>query len=286
MKTALIILLAGSGFICTAQKDGPKEFTEHVVKEFTLNSRVSASTLYIYNFSGFIKVEGTSGNKVIIEMDKTISAENNVDLETGKKEFRFEYGQTGDSIIAYLAEPFDTRPRRNNNTNHYDPPYEFNADFTVKVPSDMNLYVSTIMGGVIEVSNVGGKLHINNVNESISIKDAKALTFAHTVNGDINVTYVTNPVEESSYRTINGDIRISYRPELSADIKFKSMNGDLFTDFEDVELLPVTATRVKEKKGGNMIYKLDKTTTVRFGKGGKIFTFETLNGDVFIKKQS
>jgi hypothetical protein len=64
------------------------------------------------------------------------------------------------------------------------------------------------------------------------------------------------------------------------------MNGDLFTDFDDAQLLPVSATKVKEKRGEGMIYKLNKTTTVRIGKGGRTFSFETLNGDVFIKKQS
>jgi DUF4097 and DUF4098 domain-containing protein YvlB len=286
MKIALMILLAGSGLICSARNDSSKEYKEQVIKEFTLSADASATTFYIYNFSGFIKVEGTSGNKVVIEIEKTLSAETSADLETGKKEFRFEYGQTGDSIIVYQAEPFDMRPRRNNNSNHYDPPYEFSANFTVKVPSGINLSVSTLMGGVIDVNNVGGILHVNNVNESISIKNAKAETFAHTVNGDVNVTYVTNPVKESSYRTINGDIRISYRPQLSADISFKSMNGDLFTDFDDAQLLPVSATKVKEKRGEGMIYKLNKTTTIRIGKGGRTFSFETLNGDVFIKKQS
>ena len=65
------------------------------------------------------------------------------------------------------------------------------------------------------------------------------------------------------------------------------MHGDLFTDFPDAELLPASATKVQEKHGGGgQVYKLNTITAVRFGKGGKTFKFETLNGDVYIKKQS
>jgi hypothetical protein len=64
------------------------------------------------------------------------------------------------------------------------------------------------------------------------------------------------------------------------------MHGDFYTDFHEVELLPATVTKVKEKKGEGIVYKLNTTTAVRFGKGGKIFKFETLNGNVYIKKQS
>lgn len=106
------------------------------------------------------------------------------------------------------------------------------------------------------------------------------------MNGDVTVTYLTNPPEESSYYTINGNISITFQPGLSADLQFKSMHGDFFTDFPQVELLPASVIRVKEDKGEGTVYKLSTRTAVRFGKGGKIFKFETLNGDVYIKKQS
>jgi hypothetical protein len=156
----------------------------------------------------------------------------------------------------------------------------------VKVPFGMNLHISTVNDGIITVNNVIGTLHINNVNEEISIKNATGTTYAHTVNGDVSVSYQANPPEECSYYTINGNINISYQPGLSADLQFKSMHGDFFTDFPEAELLPASVTKVKEKKGNSIVYKLNTTTSVRFGKGGRTFKFETLNGNVYIKKQS
>jgi DUF4097 and DUF4098 domain-containing protein YvlB len=190
--------------------------------------------------------------------------------------------------MVYIAEPYDSRPHRNwqNNDDRSEIEYQYSVDFTVKVPFGMNLHISTVNDGIISVNNVSGTLHVNNVNEEITIKNAKGTTFAHTVNGDVSVNYITNPPDESSYYTINGNIRVTYQPDLSADLHFKSMNGDFYTDFPEVQLLPASVTKVKEKKGDGFVYKLNTTTAVRMGKGGKTFKFETLNGNVYIKKQS
>jgi len=75
----------GMGIICAIPKADAREFKEHMSKEFTLSDDAGRSTLFIYNISGFIKVEGYAGNKVLLEMDKTISADNEKDLEIGKE---------------------------------------------------------------------------------------------------------------------------------------------------------------------------------------------------------
>lgn len=287
MKKVIVALLMGMGVLCSITSLNAKEFKEHVTREFTITGDASGATLFIYNISGFIKVEGYSGNKVLLEMDKTITADDEKTLEAGKNEFKLSFSQLSDSIIAYISSPYDSRPHRHWQENdRVDIDYEYKVDFTVKVPMNMNLHISTVNDGIITVNNVGGMLHVNNVNEEISIKNAKGTTSAHTVNGDVTVSYLTNPADESSYSTINGDIKVNYQPDLSADLQFKSMNGDFYTDFPSVQKLPASVNKVQEKKGDGLVYKLNSTTAVRFGKGGKTFKFETLNGNVYIKKQS
>ncbi len=288
MKKAIVTLLMGLGIIYAVPKANAREFKEHMSKEFTLSSDAGKSTMFIYNITGFIKVEGYAGNKVLLEMDKTITADDEKNLETGKKEFRLAFDERTDTIMVYIAEPYDSRPHRNwqYNDDRSEIEYQYSVDFTVKVPFGMNLHISTVNDGIISVNNVSGTLHVNNVNEEITINNAKGTTFAHTVNGDVSVNYITNPPDESSYYTINGNIRVTYQPDLSADLHFKSMNGDFYTDFPEVQLLPASVTKVKEKKGDGFVYKLNTTTAVRMGKGGKTFKFETLNGNVYIKKQS
>jgi hypothetical protein len=288
MKKIIVILLAGIGIFCSMPEAKAREFTEHLNKEFIITGNASGSMLFIYNISGFIKVEGYQGNKILLEMDKTISADNDKDLEAGKKEFRLAFDQKNDTVMAYIAEPYDSRPHRNwqYNDDRHEIDYDYRVDFTVKVPFGMNIHISTVNDGIITVNNVSGTLHVSNVNELILIKNAKGTTYAHTVNGDVTVNYLTNPPEESSYYTINGNIRVSYQPGFSADLQFKSMNGDFFTDFPDIEKLPAAVTKEKANKEAGSVYKINAVTKVRFGKGGKTFKFETLNGNVYIKKQS
>lgn len=287
MKNIIVTLIMGMGIICSLPKANAKEFKEHMSKEFTVAGNASRTYLFIYNISGFIKVEGYAGNKVLLEMDKTILAHDDKQLELGKKEFKLGFFQQQDTVMAYIAEPFDSRPRKNwQHNDNRDIDYHYKVNFTVKVPYGTNLHISTVNEGVVTVENVSGTLDINNVNGGITVKNAKSTTRAHTVNGDVTVDYLNNPVEASSYYTINGTIRVNYQPGLSADCTFKSMNGEFFTDFTDTQQLPAKVTKVESKKGKGSVYKIDKITTVRFGKGGRTFNFETLNGNVYIKKQS
>jgi DUF4097 and DUF4098 domain-containing protein YvlB len=149
----------------------------------------------------------------------------------------------------------------------------------------MHLHVSTVNDGEVMVQDVSGSLRAYNVNGAITLRNVKGTTKARTVNGNVEATYLASPPEASSYNTINGDIKVTYPANLSADVHFKSMHGELFTDFPEVETLPVQVTQNKQSTGSGTKYKLTKDTAVRLGKGGKDFRFETLNGDVTIKQQ-
>lgn len=288
MKTKFIPFMAGMALYCVCTSVKAQEYKEHLHKEFAFQKDASAITVAIYNINGSVKVEGYSGDKVMLEIDETISAKTDAMLETGKKEFKLEFKQMGDTIIAYIAEPIDSRPNRNWNRNRdgWHVGYHYNLEFSVKVPFNVNLDVSTVNGGNVNVQDVAGILNVHNVNGSITVANAKSATNARTVNGNVVVNYVSNPTDESSYNTINGDIRINYQKDLSADMQFKSMHGDFYTDFADASAMPIQAIKNVEKIANGTVYKLNKTTTFRFGAGGKIFRFETLNGNVYIKRQS
>jgi hypothetical protein len=269
----------------------PEQFKEHISKQYTLQKTASAYVT-IYNLEGSIKVEGYAGDKVLIEVDKTISAKDKDILEQGKREVIVEFEQIGDSVIAYLKEPWDTRPhdwrddRDNSWNNRRRIEYNCALQFVVKVPFNVNLRVSTVNDGEVVVKDVAGKLDVSNVNGGIEIVNAKGTTHATTVNGDLTVNYVTNPPASSSFYTLNGKLTATFQSNLSADLSFKSMNGAFYTDFENTEVLPPVVTKNQESKGKGTIYKLNKDTQLRIGTGGKQFKFETLNGNIYIKKQS
>ena len=292
MNRLIIPLLGGLGLVCgclspvEAQRPA---FSQHQTREFALPN-ATGGVLALYNLDGFVHVQGYAGQKVVVDVDETISADDSAALEAGKKELRIAFDQSGDSIIVYTAEPYDTRPHRrwtyydDRDRNEID--YRYSLSYTVKVPFGINLIVSTVNNGDIDVQDVTGSLKVNNVNGPVSIKNAKGVTNARTINGNLTVSYTSVPPDGSKYYTLNGALTVTYPADLSADLQFKSMNGRFYTDFPQVEILPVTVTKNTQPRDGGTVYKLDIDKRVRIGSGGKLFRFETMNGNIYIKKQS
>jgi hypothetical protein len=283
MKRLLIPVFAGVG-LCFAQISArAQEYKTHISKEFTYQKGMVG----IYNLFGSVRVEGYAGTKVLIEADETISAEDQQTLEEGKKEFKLEFEQKPDSILAYISEPWDTRPHQHYGyrNDRHNIEYRVKLEFVVKVPFNVDLAASTVNEGNVYVKNVYGSLKINNVNGAIEIVNAKGTTIAHTVNGGVTANYLALPPDASSYYSINGELKVTYPKGLAADVSFKSMNGEFYTDFQNVEVMPSKVTKSESKNGNGTTYKLSKNSDIRFGAGGKLFKFETLNGNVYIKKQ-
>jgi hypothetical protein len=288
MKRYIIPVVAGLAISCAQLKAQSQESKEQISKVFSLPNGAGASVLVIHNINGFINVEGSADNKVSFDVDKRITANDKPALDKGRQEFKLMLEQKGDTIMAYIAEPFDSRPNRNNRRNQDDRriDYDFTLNFTVKIPRQMNVNVTTINRGDVIVKDVVGALRVRNINGAISLTNARGATDVHTINGDVTANYLASPPEKSSYYTLNGNIRVSYPANLSADMQFKTFQGEFYTDFPSAEILPVQVVKNQERKGDKTVYKLDKTTAIRVGTGGKTFRFETFNGSVYIKKQS
>lgn len=284
MKKLLLPILMGLG-LCLVQIEAraQHEAKQHISKQFTLGKGVVA----VYNVFGSVNVEGYSGDKVIMEIDQTISAKDDATLAEGKRDFKLAFDEKADTVMAYIAAPYDSRPhvRYGDWEDHKHIEYKYELNFTIKVPFNMSLKVSTVNDGNISIKNVYGSLHIRNVNGGIEIENAKGATYAHTVNGPVTVNYLSVPPDESSYYTINGTVKVTYPASLAADLEFKSMNGQFYTDFDNVEVLPGKVTKTEGKGKSGTTYKLSKNSDVRVGAGGKLFKFETLNGNIYIKKQ-
>src|SRR3569833_4356638 len=105
MKKILIPVLAGVG-LCLAQFAAKAQsYKTHVSKAFDMTKGVVG----IFNMDGSIKVEGYAGSKVMIEIDETITGENQAALEEGKRDFKLGFDQKGDRLAVYTAYTYDTR---------------------------------------------------------------------------------------------------------------------------------------------------------------------------------
>lgn len=282
MKKILSLLLVGMILSCTNSPAQKQLFKEHITKEFSVNS--AATTLNVYNIDGFIKVEGYAGNKIILEIDKTISGKTDKIIEQGKSEFKLNFEQKNDEITAYISEPYDSRPNINHHNKDLHIEYNVQVNYTIKVPYSTNLKVSTINNGDVSVLDVKGEIKANNINGAITLKNISKAYDVHTINGNVDINYVTLPPDNAKYYTLNGDLTVTYPANLSADCSFKSFQGEFYTDFPEVAVMPSKIKKIVEKDGERTRHKLEKGSNIKIGNGGLKLHFETFNGNIYIKK--
>ncbi len=283
LKYTLIMLF------CVSQIHAQKA-VETITKEVSFKNTSAENIFVARNINGSINLEAYNGTSIKIEVKKTISADAKADLEKGKKELQIKIIEQDHKIVLRPDAPFicfdSAYHGMNVNMGRHGSrvPYDFELEYTIKVPKNLSIDVSTINDGDVAVRDVQAQIiKVGNINGSISLSNVAGATEAHTINGTIDVTYAKNPLKKSSYSTINGDITINYLKSLTADVAFESMHGDLYTDFTVTDYISKAKKNSATKKRG-VKYSYKSTPLVRIGSGGPRFNFKTLNGDVSIKK--
>lgn len=274
-------------------------YEEKITKELTFEKKSPDNTLMIFNLNGDVKVEGYSGDKIVIEVNKKIRAKTEERLTLGKTEIQLGVLDRADTLMLYVAgvcTEFGKTPRNQGNGRRWggygynwncgggncNKPYDYAMDFTIRVPANVNVLASTINDGDIDVQNVSSFLHANNVNGHIRLRNISGRTEATTVNGDVDLDYSKNPTSECRYYTLNGDINAFFVKGLAANVAFESFNGDFYTNVNELETMPLQVQRNDTGKG--MKYKLGGSL-FKVGKGGVFLDFETFNGDVILKEK-
>jgi DUF4097 and DUF4098 domain-containing protein YvlB len=296
MKTIITLSLALAWASVSAQS-----FSEKINKEFVFEKKSPDNTLFIANINGDVNVVGYTGDKIIVEVEKTITAKTESRLEAGKQDLKLQSIDRADTIILYIEDGCasfgrTSQGRKNNgwhrdgwgynwncNQGNCDRPYDYKMDFTVKVPSNVNLRISTINDGDLSVEKVSGIVKADNVNGSIKLTNLAREASASTINGDVDIEYVNNPNKDCRFYSLNGDINALFVKGLAANLSFESFNGAFYTNIDRIEPLPV---KVEQSTNGNKGVKF-KVNGNRYqvGNGGALLDFETFNGNVYLKEK-
>ncbi len=298
MKNWLYLSLVALLSACQLTAQAPAtERRETIKKEITLDD-VKEAKLYIRNISGSLDVQGYDGNKIILEVKKTLKVKSADKLEATWAETELGIVQKGNAVLLYPKSPCTNPAISEVDPDDWDEwnqlyvnncrwKYEGNTkfDFVVKVPKQLTLSIATVNDGNIVVKEVSGKLNVNNVNGSIKLENIAGATQARTVNGDVDLDYTQNPNDDSYYYTLNGNINANFKKGLSSNLFFKSFNGDFYTELDDniMEPLPVMVEKAKENKG--VKYKVGGKAGIKVRNGGPKLDFETFNGDVYVKER-
>jgi hypothetical protein len=278
LVTALVFL----GFILLAH-EYPVEKKEEIQKTLKFADPAKAKEVLVDNIFGSIRVQGYSGNEVLLVAHKTIKARNQDKLQKALEEVKLDLTEKGNTVDIFVDGPFRCHDRRGH-SEWRDPGYEVQYDFELRVPFQTNLDISTVNQGDIEVGKVEGEFEVSNVNGKIRMSDVAGSGEAQTVNGEVQVIFARSPGGNCEFKTVNGEVDLSFPGDLSADFRMKTFNGEIYSDFPVTHLTAAPAKKEQEK--GKFVYKSDRFFGVRTGKGGPEIKLDTLNGDIYIRKRT
>ena len=298
MKTGILItILTGTLTQACAQT-----FTDKITRELSFEKKGTNNTLMIFNINGDVKVEGYTGDKVIIEVTKKINGKTQARLDKGKEEIQLGVLDRADTLLVYVAGVCNEFGRIKNKRDHWqskwngwgynwndcgsgshrcDKDYDYKMDFTIKVPSAISVFASTVNDGDVDITNISGYLLVDNINGSIRLKNISGATNASTINGSVDLDYSSNPPGDSRYYSLNGDINANFVKGLGAQLTFKSFNGDFYSSLDDIS--PMAVVVEKYAKGDGIRYRVNGNR-YKVRQGGPLLDFETFNGNVYLKE--
>lgn len=281
-------LLVCTMIISLPQSAVSQDFSQTIEQKAIFKDPGNAeNTLKVFNISGSVTITGYEGNEIQLSAIQEIEGTER-EIELAKEELSLRVEQEDDLVLVYLEAPFIKLRREDGRIsyrmNRWDEDYKFLFDINIRVPKNTHVHASTINRGVVRVENMLKTVKASNVNGEVQLNKIAGSTEAHTVNGDITASYIQSPEEDSEFQTINGTIEVNYPPDLSADIRFKSMHGDLYTDFSNTTRLKTEVKKHSSSRNGKTTFRLDRFSPLRIGNGGPVFSFEVLNGDVYVKQ--
>ena len=231
----------------------------------------------VKNIIGPIRVTGHDANRVEMHATETVRGDLQSDIERARAEMQLRT-ESEPGRVAFRVRPIDEDgDRRNWGWDNYSIEY----DIEVRVPRGATLDVATVNDGDVTVEDVNGEFDLKNVNGAVRLVRAGGSGSIHTVNGDVDALFARSPSEPTSFRTVNGELDVTFPANLSAELAFHTMQGDVLTDF-DVESLSAPPDVRRDR--GRYVMRTNRNSTFRVGTGGERHTFNTLNGDILVRK--
>ena len=231
----------------------------------------------VKNIIGPIHVTGHDANRVEMHATETVRGDLQADIERARAEMQLRT-ETEPGRVAFRVRNIDgDSGRRNSNWDNYSIAY----DIELRVPRGATLEISTVNDGDVTVEDVIGEFDLKNVNGAVRLVRAGGGGSIHTVNGDVDASFARSPSEATSFHTVNGEVDVTFPANLSAELAFHTLQGDVFTDF-DVESL--SAPPEVRRDRGRYVMNTNRNSAFRVGTGGERHTFNTLNGDILVRK--
>lgn len=280
-RTAWLLGAALAASVPTLAADHPLRWEETTTRLLAFEDPQAGRLLVVDGLWGGIRVVGSDGDEVEVVVHHAVRADDDAAVARARREVTLETRRDGGRIELLVDGPFRELGHRAWRWNEWNPDFEAVFDFEIKVPRRTDLDLRTVLDGNVVVEGVAGRLELENVVGDVVVRAVSpSAGRLETVSGGLRAELASSPVEAMRFETVSGDIEVTFPSDLDADARLESRWGELYSEFE-VEMLPVRPV-VKETDGG---WTLEEATpAVRIGRGGVQLSFETLSGDIYLKK--
>jgi len=286
MRRITLYPTLGLLFIAACGAAAARGADDRIVETRTLRESVplhgdAPCTVRVENVFGAVRVVGHESPVVEVVAEETVRARSAEALERARREVWLDVGAEGDEVRVIVDGEFRRHEERHGWGGEWDG-YRVQYDFEIRVPRGTHLDLRTVNDGVIGVHDVHGRFHAANVNGPVTLTGVTGPGEATTVNGAVQVHFDENPDGDSTFHTVNGKLELWFQPGLSADLRFKTFHGEARTDFD---VTPLASDPPAETlHDGRRIIRTPDWSAVRVDRGGPQLSFETLNGDILIRK--
>jgi hypothetical protein len=260
-------------------RDAPLAYYRLREADVATNSGSLGSAGNGVNIVGGVRVTGHDADRVEMRATETVRGDLQADIERARAELGLRT-ESEPGRVAFRVRPLNGDSDCNCRGRGWDS-YSVEYDIEVRVPRGAALEVGTVNDGDVTVEDVDGEFELRNVNGAVRLVRAGGSGTVQTVNGNVDATFARAPQASTSFRTVNGELDVTFPEDLSAELAFRTMQGDVFTDFEVVSLSDPPAV---QRDRGRFRMSTNRSSAFRVGAGGERHSFNTLNGDIFVRK--
>jgi hypothetical protein len=282
LLVALAILFSAAAGRATA----PLVESRTIKETLTFPAGEGRRMLLVDNINGKVVVTGEERADVAVVILETIEAKNAEGLARAKREAKLDRTPgPGRTVRLYADGPWRCGEKNGESGSckgSSNLPYEVRYDLELHVPKDLDLDVSTVNGGDLEIRGVEPRtFDIANVNGGVAAVGLTGAGEIATVNGDLTAHFRANPTGPCRFASVNGELDLGLRPGAGAEVATETVNGEIYSDFP---VAPGAAkpVQVETGSGGRKVYK-SSNPTFRIGSGGVALELETVNGDIVVR---
>ena len=239
--------------------------------------------LVVDGYAGEITVRAVEGDTLRLVVKEMVRARDRAGIARARAEMPLLLRQDGSTVTAWVDAPF-RGPDGSWQGPAWEAPYRVVHDFTVEVPRSAAVVLRTVTDGDVELHGTDGDFEVKNVNGKVTVTDVAGSGVARTVNGPLRVSFRRNPPADCDFGTVNGDVTVDFQPDLAAEVRFRTLNGEAWSDFP-FTLTPRAPAGEPERQGRRLVLQSRWSDGIRIGPGGPELSFETINGDILLRRR-